>query len=68
MNLLVTVAIEGNLQAKGTLAAFDGDTVVVPVPDTSKAAADALVDGIARHDPDQVNTVLGSNLLCKESG
>ncbi len=60
LNLRPLSAALGAVLFAGTLA------VAMPVHaqqafPTPEAAADALIDGIARHDPDAVNTVLGAD-------
>jgi len=60
LNLRPLFAVLGAVLFAGTLALAMPVHAQKAFP-TPEAAADALIDGIARHDPDAVNTVLGAD-------
>jgi hypothetical protein len=60
MNLRALTAAVGAVVLAATLASAAPAHAQKAFP-TPEAAADALIDGIARHDPDAVNTVLGAD-------
>jgi hypothetical protein len=60
LNLRPLLAVLGAVLFAGTLALAMPVHAQKAFP-TPEAAADALIDGIARHDPDAVNTVLGAD-------
>ena len=60
MNLRALAAALGAAALAATLAIAAPAHAQKAFP-TPEAAADALIDGIARHDPDAVNTVLGAD-------
>ncbi len=60
LNLRPLSAVLGVVLFAGTLAMATPVLAQKAFP-TPEAAADALIDGIARHDPDAVNTVLGAD-------
>ena len=60
LNLRPLFAVLGVVLFAGTLAMATPVLAQKAFP-TPEAAADALIDGIARHDPDAVNTVLGAD-------
>jgi hypothetical protein len=60
MNLRALSAAVGAVALAATLAIAAPAHAQKAFP-TPEAAADALIDGIARHDPDAVNTVLGTD-------
>jgi hypothetical protein len=60
LNLLPLLAVLGAVLFAGTLALAMPVHAQKAFP-TPEAAAEALIDGIARHDPDAVTTVLGAD-------